>query len=254
MAPPPAAVPDQQLVRGLRSPRPRLVVREVGRALARPACVHVVDDPPLLLDLVGAREERRVAAQRIEDQALVGLGEACAKRAAVEEVHVHRAHGHALAGHLDADAERDALVRLHVDREHVRAQTVRLHEERMRRALELHGDRRLAPREPLAGAHVEGRVGPAPVLDPELRRDVRLGRRLGVDAFLLAVAGDHLPSTYPGPYCPRTAASSSVARSTLTFSFRTASASKSIGGSIAVSATSWSRWFWKMSREAPACS
>ena len=45
-----------------------------------------------------------------------------------------------------------------------------------------------------------------------------------------------------------------IAFSTLTFSFRTDSAVKSIGGSIAVSATSWSMWFWKMSRIAPACS
>ena len=36
--------------------------------------------------------------------------------------------------------------------------------------------------------------------------------------------------------------------------FRIESAVKSMGGSIAVSAISWSRWFWKMSRIAPACS
>jgi hypothetical protein len=46
----------------------------------------------------------------------------------------------------------------------------------------------------------------------------------------------------------------SIACSTFTFSFRTDSDLKSIGGSIAVSASSWSRWFWKMSRIAPACS
>ena len=64
-----------------------------------------------------------------------------------------------------------------------------------------------------------------------------------------------LPSTYPGPYCPRTtrfAPGGLIARSTLTFSFRTDSEVKSIGGSMAVSATSWSRWFWNTSRIAPA--
>ena len=43
-----------------------------------------------------------------------------------------------------------------------------------------------------------------------------------------------------------------IAFSTFTFSLRTESAVKSIGGSIAVIATSCSRWFWKMSRIAPA--
>ena len=61
----------------------------------------------------------------------------------------------------------------------------------------------------------------------------------------------------PGPYWPRTTCFGPgvcSARSTFTFSLRTASASKSIGGSIAVSATSWSMWFWTMSRIAPASS
>ncbi len=59
----------------------------------------------------------------------------------------------------------------------------------------------------------------------------------------------------PGAYCPRTMCFGPgvwIARSTLTFSLRTASASKSTGGSIAVIAISWSRWFWTMSRIAPA--
>ena len=62
---------------------------------------------------------------------------------------------------------------------------------------------------------------------------------------------------YPRPYWPRTTCLGPgvcSARSTFTFSFRTESAVKSIGGSIAVSATSWSMWFWKTSRIAPACS
>ena len=37
----------------------------------------------------------------------------------------------------------------------------------------------------------------------------------------------------------------------MTFSLRTESAVKSLGGSIAVIASSCSRWFWKMSRIAP---
>ena len=59
----------------------------------------------------------------------------------------------------------------------------------------------------------------------------------------------------PGPYCPRTTsfgAGVASAFSTFSFSLRTDSAVKSIGGSMPVSATSWRRWFWKTSRIAPA--
>ena len=42
--------------------------------------------------------------------------------------------------------------------------------------------------------------------------------------------------------------------STFTFSSRTASAVNDDGGSIAVRVRSWSRWFWNMSRTAPASS
>jgi hypothetical protein len=62
-------------------------------------------------------------------------------------------------------------------------------EERVRHALEVDEDRRLAPRQPFAGPDVERSVGPPPVVDRQLRRDERLRQRVGVDAFLLAVAG-----------------------------------------------------------------
>ena len=61
----------------------------------------------------------------------------------------------------------------------------------------------------------------------------------------------------PRPYWPRVTdfgPGVCIARSTFTFSLRTESAVKSIGGSIAVIAISCSMWFWKMSRIAPACS
>ena len=62
---------------------------------------------------------------------------------------------------------------------------------------------------------------------------------------------------YPRPYCPRTTdfgPGVCTERNAFTFSFRTCSEVKSIGGSIAVRAKSCSRWFWKMSRTAPALS
>ena len=130
---------------------PGRVVGEV-RPVARPGGHDRVDDRPLLLHLVGAHEERRVAEQAVEDQPLVRLGQADAERAAVEEVHVHRADREPLAGHLRADRERDALVGLDVQEQHVRAQPVLGAglERRLRRALELDRDRRLALRQPLA--------------------------------------------------------------------------------------------------------
>ena len=58
----------------------------------------------------------------------------------------------------------------------------------MRRALELDGDRRLAPSQALSRAHVERHVCPAPVVDVELGGDVRLGHRVAGDALLLSIA------------------------------------------------------------------
>ena len=81
------------------------------------------------------------------------------------------------------------------------------------------------------------------------------------------LGSDRYPGTFspsgitPSPYCPRTAkfkTSSGVigfmARKIFPFSLRTASASKEMGGSIAMSAMSWKRWFGTMSRSAPASS
>ena len=45
-----------------------------------------------------------------------------------------------------------------------------------------------------------------------------------------------------------------IAFNTFTFSSRTASASKELGGSIATRARSWNMWFWIMSRSTPAAS
>ncbi len=67
-------------------------------------------------------------------------------------------------------------------------------------------------------------------------------------------------SRYPA-YWPRTVSLANsapdnprVASSTLTFSLRTAAASKRDGASIAVIIMSWRRWFWNMSRSTPASS
>ena len=136
-----------------------------------------------------------------------------------------------------------------------------LAEEPQRRLLELHRDLGDALRQPLAGAQEERHAGPAPVVDRELQRDVGLGDRLRVDAFLLAVAVHHLAVALADavlaahrvrPRPPRAVIGTS-ARSTFTFSSRIDCASSDDGGSIATRQSSCSMWFCTMSRSAPAC-
>src|SRR5438477_668426 len=203
MSAPRAAVAVEELLGARRSPRAGGVVRE-RRPVALPRGHDRVHEEPLLLHLVRAREQRPVAQHRVEDEPLIRLRHPGSERAAVEEVHVHGADRHALPGNLGPDRERDALVRLHVHEEHVRAQPFcrRLLERRMRRALELDRDRRLAACEPLPHAHVERRVRPAPVVDVELRRDERLRHRIGSDALLLAVARDAFALDVAAPVLP----------------------------------------------------
>ncbi len=70
------------------------------------------------------------------------------------------------------------------------------------------------------------------------------GHRLTIDRAARVLAGD-------GAASASAAVIGRSARSTFTFSSRTAVASKLVGGSIATSASSWSMWFWTMSRSAP---
>ena len=66
------------------------------------------------------------------------------------------------------------------------------------------------------------------------------------------------PPSIPAVYWPRTVSRATrigvhglIASITLAFSARTASASKALGGSMAVTASSWNMWFGTMSRSAP---
>ena len=69
--------------------------------------------------------------------------------------------------------------------------------------------------------------------------------------------GTSRPSTTPATYWPRTSSSSEngrTASSSSALRSRTSSGASEAGGSIATNASTWSRWFWTMSRSAPACS
>ena len=95
----------------------------------------------------------------------------------------------------------------------------------------------------------------------------RMATKVGVrDPFATSFScwypGTSAPAPLPGAYWPSTTLRAtcsgvskvSIARSTLIFSSRTESASKDTGGSSAERQTSWSTWFWSMSRRIPASS
>ena len=80
---------------------------------------------------------------------------------------------------------------------------------------------------------------------------------VGDDAVLLEVADDLLAALPAGGVLAaggvqrRGPAGSRTAERTFSFSCRRSAASKETGSSIAVRASSWSRWFWMTSRAAP---
>ena len=205
------------------------------------------------------REQRRLAEQHVEDQPLVRLRAGLGERLAVGEVHRDVADLHRGAGHLGAEPQREALVRLHPDDQRVLAELLgrgRL-ERQVRGPLEDDGDLGDPAAEPLAGAQVERHAGPAAGVDVQPDGGVGLGDRLRRDAVLLQVADDLHAALPAGGVLPAGRAGrpgrsgSRTAESTFSFSIRTASASNETGSSIAVSASSCSRWFWMTSRAAP---
>ena len=194
-----------------RAPGARAVLLRL--ALRRPELLDRVEDLPAELDLLVAGEQRRIAEQHVEDEALVGLGARLGEGVAVAEVHRHVAHLHAGAGHLRAEPDGDALVGLHADDEGVLAERrgLALGEQVLRRALEDDGDLGDAAAEALAGAQVERHAGPAAGVDVEPDRRVGLGESTPGSCRLLR--GSRGPSRRPASR-PRTGrARSRVARS-----------------------------------------
>ena len=77
------------------------------------ACEVGVDDPPGLVDLVGADEQGGVADHGVVEQTLVAVGRLGAGEGlGVGEVHGHRPDVELLAGDLGPELEADALVGL----------------------------------------------------------------------------------------------------------------------------------------------
>ena len=175
-----------------RPPRARLVVRE-ARPVALPRGDDRVDERPLLVDLVRAREERRVAEHAVEDQPLVRLGQA--RRG------TRRRRGSPCARCGSASPGPAPWRRSPARRPRPagRGSGARSGAAPRRRSPRTAGAARAgtgsrsssrAARAACPMPDVEGRVGPAPVVDVELRGDERLRHRVRRDALLLAVAGN----------------------------------------------------------------
>ena len=167
------------------------------------------------------------------------------------------------ARHLDLEVERDALVRLHA------------HEQRV-------GAQPFAPRSRTSGAAARGtaRRSPTRAASAACRIADRTARRTSASCRCTGAAprtsapwnrarrcsppcsrAPACRSSTPAVYCARTACcamlsgvSARIDCSTFTFSSRTAFADICGGGSMAVSVSSCSRWFWNMSRSTPASS
>src|SRR5271165_1654003 len=195
-APPCAPVSCHHRLGRRRALRTRRILLRLG--VRGPEILDRVEDPPAQLDLLLPGEQRRVADEDIEQQPLVGLGTGLGEGLAVGEVHVHVPDLHARTRHLRAEPDRDPLVRLDPDHQRVLAEFLGVggRERQVRRALEDQRDFRNAARQPLARTQVERHSGPAPGVDAEPQRGVRLGPGIGRDAVLLQEAA-HLASALP---------------------------------------------------------
>ena len=146
-------------------------------------------------------EERGVAQEGVEDEALVGLRGVLVEGGAVAEVHAHVAQLQVRAGDLGGQAHGDALVGLDAHDDRVGPQPGRgcVLEGQEGRLLEHDGDLGDAPRQALARAQVEGHARPPPVGDLQAQGRVGLGARVDGDAVLLQVASHGHAALEAGP-------------------------------------------------------
>ena len=253
----PAAVPRLGAapggrLRALRPARPGGILLQ-RHLVALPRLQHRLDDPPQLLGLVAADGQRRVAFQDLLEQQAVGRqllgGELAVERDPLEVERV------ALAVEVELEGDR---VGGEGEAQHVRP--VPVVERLVRHGPEVHGD--LPPLLPdrLAGAQPERRARPAPVRDAEGDLGVGLRAAGRVDALGVGV-GRQLLARRRCPRCSGRAGSpcaissgfgGTTARSASTLRSRRSRSVIDRGGSIATSASICSRWFWIMSRSAPA--
>src|ERR1700722_485501 len=125
------------------------------------------------------------------------------------------------------------------------------------RLLEPNGDLGHALRQMLASADIERHTGPAPVVDLELRRDIRLDVRIRGDPRFPAIGFRQFACgrarAILAAHCPRER-KGGIAAKTSAFLSRIEAASKPTGGSIATIESKESIWLGTMSRSAPVAS
>ena len=252
-------------VRFLRAPGAGGVVGERPRRQRLPDVEDGVHHVPPVLHAVRPLEERRVAAHAVVEERLVAGAGRGPEVVRVVEVHLDLARPDHGPGDLGLEAEGDPLVGLHVEDEDVRGEVRDLRA--LRRAGAAAGGTRSRPRcaARAAACPCAGRTARRPSAScrcASLRATKVSVAESGVDVFLRPVGGHRRArgrrprrtGRAPCGSAPPPGVRGWMARSTLPFSSRTASASKDDGGSIAVRARSWNRWFGTMSRSAPAWS
>jgi hypothetical protein len=206
---------------------------------------------------------RLVATDGLQQQRRVGLERLGAELLAIVEVEHGRLNVQAQTGNLAFKAQADAFVGLHVDDQPVGARSdvaaVDVAEQ-LRRRLEVDDELgELAPHA-LARAQEEGHALPAPVVDEEFECRKCVARAVGRHVGFLAIAArTTAPSISARAYWARTASRGTssgemgrTASSTWRCSLRRSEARNEVGGSMATTAMSCSRWLWIMSRMAPA--
>ncbi len=190
--PPAMAITLNKRVGVFRAFASRRIIREIRRWKLRPGFFDGSDDSPLGLDLVATGEQSRITAHRVEQKGLVSDWSGGSERVAIGEVHVDAAGAHMRARSFGLEIQRDALVGLNAHGDDIVMDVIRVsREQRLRRALEVDRNFRKLVRQPFAGADVKGNSRPTPVIYAEFHGDVGFGERLGIDAWLLAIAREH---------------------------------------------------------------
>src|ERR1051325_5759705 len=122
---PPPAVPPEHIVRARGTPRPALIYREGRGIRGVPARLDAVGDLPCELDLVFPCEQRRVAVQGVEQQALVGLGDRRSPERFPEvKIHIGLPGFHPAVRHLCEEPEVKPFVGLYANAQMVRESSV----------------------------------------------------------------------------------------------------------------------------------
>ena len=203
----------------------------------------------------------RVAAHRVHQQALVGVGRGAAERLGEAHVERHvlraacrRGPGSLIINHSLMPSS--GCTRM--TRRLAGMPSEAVLEDRMRHAAEADDDLREALRQPLAGAQIERHARPAPIGDADLQRDEGLGVARAPCRCRADSSAPAAPSAKPARYWPRTVSAGDVGLvdrlerlQHLQLLVAQRVGFERSGGSIATRHSSCSIWFCTMSRIAP---